>query len=86
MPEISRFLGIVISMHFNDHAPPHFQAKYGDDVASFSIHDLMITEGKLPKRIVSYVLEWAFEHREELLPNWKRIEERKPLAKIEPLV
>jgi hypothetical protein len=24
MPEISRFLGIVVTMYFNDHDPPHF--------------------------------------------------------------
>ena len=30
MPELSRFLGIVIFMNFNDHNPPHFHAKYGD--------------------------------------------------------
>jgi len=29
MPEISRFLGIVISMYYNEHNPPHFHAKYG---------------------------------------------------------
>lgn len=26
MPEISRFLGISITMYFNDHMPPHFHA------------------------------------------------------------
>ncbi len=30
MPEISRFLGIIIFMNFNEHNPPHFHAKYGD--------------------------------------------------------
>ena len=30
MPEISRFLGIVIAMFYSDHAPPHFHARYGD--------------------------------------------------------
>jgi hypothetical protein len=25
MPEISRFLGIVIAMYYKEHAPPHFQ-------------------------------------------------------------
>lgn len=29
MPEISRFLGIVIAMYYEEHAPPHFHAKYG---------------------------------------------------------
>lgn len=30
MPIISRFLGILISMYWNDHAPPHFHARYGE--------------------------------------------------------
>lgn len=29
MPVISRFLGIIISMYWDDHSPPHFHAKYG---------------------------------------------------------
>jgi hypothetical protein len=33
MPEISRFLGIIIKMFFDDHNPPHFHAEYGEDVA-----------------------------------------------------
>jgi len=35
LPELSRFFGIIIAMYYNDHAPPHFHAKYGDDEASF---------------------------------------------------
>ena len=30
MPEISRFLGIVITMYYDDHSPAHFHARYGD--------------------------------------------------------
>lgn len=30
MPEISRFLGIVIAMFYNEHNPPHFHARYGE--------------------------------------------------------
>jgi len=37
MPEICRFLGIVIAMHYNEHYPPHFHARYGENRASFSI-------------------------------------------------
>jgi hypothetical protein len=29
MPEICRFLGIVIAMYYNDHDPAHFHAVYG---------------------------------------------------------
>lgn len=86
MPEISRFLGIVIAIYYNDHAPPHFHAKYGDRVGVFSIADLRLLEGRLPDRIISLVLEWAFEHRDELMEDWKLAEDKKPLKKIEPLV
>lgn len=30
MPEISRFLGIVIRMYYRAHAPPHFHAEYDE--------------------------------------------------------
>ena len=30
MPEISRFLGIIIGMYFNDHNPPHFHVLYNE--------------------------------------------------------
>jgi hypothetical protein len=86
MPEISRFLGIVIAMYFKEHAPPHFHAKYGGQRAAFSIQDLRLIEGKLPHRVTSLVLEWAFQHREELMEDWARAERREDLQKIEPLV
>jgi hypothetical protein len=86
MPEICRFLGIVISMYYKEHAPPHFHAKYGDYRGVFSINDLKLIEGELPKRIISLTLEWAFEHREELLENWKLVERKEELKKIPPLV
>lgn len=85
MPEISRFFGIIIAMYYNDHQPPHFYAKYGDSRASFTISDLKILEGSLPKRAVSLVLEWAFEHRQALMENWRRVERRESLSMIEPL-
>ena len=30
MPELSRFLGIVIYMLYDDHRPAHFHADYGE--------------------------------------------------------
>jgi hypothetical protein len=86
MPEISIFLGIIIAMYYKDHAPPHFHAKYGSQRASFTIQDLRLIEGSLPHRIVSLVLEWAFQHREELMENWNRVERKEDLREIEPLV
>lgn len=30
MPTVSVFYGIMISMFYNDHVPPHFHAKYAE--------------------------------------------------------
>lgn len=86
MPSISRFLGIIITMYYREHNPPHFHVKYNEYKAIFSIEDLKMIEGDLPKRVVSLVLEWAFAHREELLEDWNLAVENKPLKNIEPLV
>ena len=86
MPEISRFLGIVVAIYFKEHAPPHFHVKYGSQRGAFSIAELKLIEGKLPPRIISLVLEWAFQHREELMEDWKLAERREELQPIDPLV
>jgi hypothetical protein len=84
MPEISRFLGIIIRIFFKDHAPPHFHAEYGDYEISVDIHTGVV-EGKFPKRALKAVLEWYDLHREELLVSWKLAAEGKLPNKIEPL-
>ncbi len=57
MPELSRFLGIVITMFYGDHAPPHFHASYGEFDIEVSIGDGVVT-GTFPKRALRHVLEW----------------------------
>ena len=66
MPELSRFFGIVIAMYYKDHQRPHFHAKYAGQTGVFSLPELRLIEGSLPKRVISLVLEWAFDHRDEL--------------------
>jgi len=85
MPEISRFFGIVIAIYYKEHGVPHFHAKYSGQTGVFSIVDLKLIEGRLPKRVVALVLEWAFEHRSELLENWQRAVAQEPLQPIAPL-
>jgi hypothetical protein len=85
MPEISRFYGIVIGMFYHEHRPPHFHVRYGEHEAVIRINDLVLTEGRLPPRVLGLVVEWAARHRAELLENWEAIEDRRPLCKIEPL-
>ena len=37
MPTISQFFGIIIQMFWNEHAPPHFHAQYGEHEAIINI-------------------------------------------------
>jgi Domain of unknown function (DUF4160) len=39
MLEISRFLGIVVAMYFDEHNPPHFHVKYNEYASVMSIAD-----------------------------------------------
>ncbi len=85
MPEISRFFGIIIAMHYDDHEPPHFHVRYANYDAKISIIELQLISGKIPQRVLALVLEWAFKYRPELLNNWKLCRARKALRKIPPL-
>ncbi len=85
MPEISRFLGIVIQMYFREHGVPHFHAVYGEHRAAFAIATLELLEGELPRRARAHVLEWAADHRAELGSDWELARLKQPLRPIAPL-
>ena len=85
MPELSRFFGIIIAMYYNDHAPPHFHAKYGGEEASIRIDTGQVLEGALGTRALRLVDEWRLLHQSELLDDWHRAQARQPLVRIEPL-
>ncbi len=85
MPTICEFFGILIRMYYDDHNPPHFHAYYGEHEAVISIETLEIMEGALPRRARALVVEWAVEHRQDLLNDWELAEQHEPLNKIEPL-
>lgn len=84
MPELCRFLGIVIFMNFNEHNPPHFHAKYGDFEIIIEINT-GIVEGKFPKRAMNLVIEWYDLHKDELLKDWEMIMTTGEFNKIAPL-
>jgi hypothetical protein len=84
MPEISRFLGIVIGMFYREHGRAHFHAVYGEHEASIEI-DPIVIHGYLPPNALSLVLEWAGLHRAELLENWQLARQGQPLNRIAPL-
>lgn len=85
MPTISEFYGILIRMFWNDHPPPHFHAVYAEDEAKINIQTLEVMEGSLPRRALALVLEWAQEHRMELMEDWELCANNRPAKKILPL-
>lgn len=85
MPRLSEFYGIVISMFYRDHAPPHFHAVYAEYEAIVGIDPIRVLEGQLPRRVQSMVFEWAAMHQEELRENWELARAGQPLRRIPPL-
>lgn len=85
MPTLSMFYGIIIQMFWRDHAPPHFHATYGDDEALIDIRTLEVIGGQLPRRALVLVLEWAQEHRAELMEDWELCVRKQSPKKIAPL-
>jgi hypothetical protein len=85
MPEICRFLGIAIYMYWDDHAPPHFHAIYGEHEAQLRISPVYLLAGRLPPRVLSLIVEWASHHQTDLMANWLRCERQEPLIRIPPL-
>lgn len=84
MPELSRFLGIVIGMFYREHGVPHFHAVYGEHEISVEIETATI-HGDFPPRALKLVLEWTNLHKPELLENWQLARQGQPLKRIAPL-
>ncbi len=84
MPVISRFLGISISMYWNDHLPPHYHAKYGEYEITIEIETGVVT-GSFPKRALRHILEWHDLHQSELMTDWELCRQQEEPISIFPL-
>jgi len=84
MPELCRFLGIVIYLVYDDHLPPHFHAEYGEFKVTVEIATGVV-EGRFPKRALRALLEWHEIYRDRLIEDWELAERHEPLKKIPPL-
>jgi len=76
------FFGIAIRMYFREHGPPHFHAIYAGEDATIAIETLQVIEGRLNRRALNLVLDWAESHRAELMENWNRAREHELLRTI----
>jgi Domain of unknown function (DUF4160) len=85
VPTISRFHGIVISMYFKDHNPPHFHVSSGGRKGKVRIDPVEVIEGRLSRKQFALVKKWAELHQTELEDNWRRARDHETLRRIEPL-
>ena len=67
-------------MYYRDHNPPHFHVRYNDYKK-----DLALLDGKLPPKVFGLVIEWASQHQQELMDDWKLAEKLEILKPIAPL-
>ncbi|MCL2048605.1 MAG: DUF4160 domain-containing protein [Defluviitaleaceae bacterium] len=81
MPEISRFSGIIITMYFNEHNPPHFHAVYNGVETLFDLNEGVFIKGALPSKQARLVLAWYELHKDELLQMWNSRE----FKRVKPL-
>ncbi|MBK7900421.1 MAG: DUF4160 domain-containing protein [Azonexus sp.] len=79
MPTISQFFGIVIQMFWREHA------LYAEHEAQIDIRTLEVIVGHLPRRALNLTIEWAIEHRQELMEDWNLCQARQQPKKIQPL-
>lgn len=82
MPVISYFFGIYVRMYHADHPPAHFHVEYQGHEAFVSIETGEVLQGKLPGKAARIVKEWALEHQQELMTNWRKACNLEPLERI----
>jgi hypothetical protein len=85
VPRVSFFYGIVITMYFYDHQPPHFHAQYAEHHAVIAIDGTRVLVGELPGRALKLVAEWATLHRAELEADWELVHGGTVPEPIDPL-
>jgi hypothetical protein len=78
-------MGIVITMYFDDHPPPHFHARAAERSAKIRIDTLEVIASDLHSRELRLALAWAEMHAEELNSNWRLAREGATLQAIESL-
>lgn len=72
MPELARFFGMIVTIFYDDHPPPHFHVRY-------------VIDGHLPPRALGMIMEWGARHRAELTEAWALAARHAPLKPIAPL-
>ena len=76
MPKFAQFGSYRIDVRSRDHNPPHFHVIGPDFHALVRIETMEVIAGTVPRRALAEAVEWARAHIEELLTEWRRLNER----------
>ena len=88
MATLSMFFGIIVKMYKErggQHHRAHIHVQHGDKTASIDIETREVLAGELDRDDVDKVRGWMSIHNEELLANWRLLDEEGTYFKIEPL-
>jgi hypothetical protein len=85
MPEISRFLGIIIRMYYDEHSPPHLHGEYAAAKVFLDFQGNILPGDLGSRAALRLVREWIDMHAAELMENWELARSGKDLKKIAPL-
>jgi hypothetical protein len=85
MPEVSRFLGIIIRMYFDEHDPPHLHAEHGGDKVLLDFRGNILRGDLKSRTALRLVREWVDLHTTELEANWERARNGQEILPIAPL-
>lgn len=84
MPELCRFDGITVSIHSNDHDPPHIHARYGEHRIKVSLRPVKVDSGHFPTRKRRQLIAWVDKRNAELHVAWQMLQNGKSPNRIEP--
>jgi hypothetical protein len=76
MPTVKIIDSIKIDLYSREHNPPHFHAIYADYEALIVIKDFEIYAGRLPKKQLAKVVNWAKDNQKILMENFNRLNPR----------
>ena len=87
MPKISAFFGMIVTMYSDEpqYKIPHFHVRYAGRNAAFSVEDPRLLVGRLPTAETRRILAWAKLHENELLENYRRLQNGESSLPIKPL-
>jgi hypothetical protein len=85
MPVVSVFFGIVVTMFYNDHDPPHFHAEYQGQRGKFDLNGEIIVGSIRSKTALRLIREWTLLHRLDIEANWENTKLGRSLERIRPL-